>query len=176
MIFSTPVQAQQYHPTDPNAVLVTTTNVTVTVQGQTSTGDIRMDLMVFLTTGGKYDYVMDARTIRVTGDGSGVDAISTPQIFTLLSQAAVARGVALGYTPCLSACSTAAANPVKMFHHNCVVRMGMNTATRFDPCNGSSYGTKYFSVCCPVPGTPVINLLGVENSSCPGTPCVTTFQ
>jgi len=180
LVFSTPVLSQQNptHPTDPYAQLIGTTTVTVVIPDNAGkVNDARVDISFFLTSGNKVDYVMDARSVTITGsgNGSGVDAMSTKDLFSLLSQAAVAQGVALGFTPCSSVCSSAPADLTRLYHSTCVMRTGMGLGTHFEPY-GVTYGTRDFMVCCPSgPGSTVVNLITWTGGTCPGG-SESTFQ
>lgn len=188
---STTVSAQPYppHPSDPNATVIGTFWVSLQIGGkggqlladENKECSIGMEIVVYRTSGGRVDYVLNTSSIHCTGDCAGVvDAIPTGQLFGMLSQLAVAQGIANGYTSCGPSCSIPTVT--KVYQSLCVSRTGSGNGTHFVSCDITASCEKEYAVCCP-PGAsgPSITLIGTTPSgSCGigpgGLPCQTTCQ
>src|SRR5687768_9559827 len=101
-------QTPPTHPTDPNAVLIATYQITISVSGgagtqqQTRNGtmstaavedecQIKANVNVWRTSTGQIDYVIDASSVQFVGNCDGVD-MPINEIFGLLSTEALRRG------------------------------------------------------------------------------------
>lgn len=186
--------AQQFppHPSDPGATALGSFWVTVdlsTGKGSSLAADdddekpcrVMFEVIFYRTSNNRTDYVVNTGSIRAVGDCAGViDNIPTGQLFGMLSQVAVAQGVANGYTVCGPSCSTPTIT--KAYQSLCVTRTGSGNATHFESCDVAAWCEKEYAVCCP-PGAsgPSITLIGTTmTGSCGigpnGTPCQTTCQ
>lgn len=130
------------------------------------------DLVTAWRTGsGRIDYVLSAAQIIAQGDCSDLDSIATRTIFQRLSERAIATGISLGYSPCVTYCDGLDRSTV--YVTSCVLRNGSAENTRFEPC-GASYAHRRYSICCPTePSAPLIMLIGESGQPCE-TPCEVT--
>lgn len=168
------------HPTDPNAVLIGTFEVSVFVSGgtattasrtgvrtaSTSTEDcqIKATIQVWRTSTGAIDYVIDASSIRYVGS-CGSLGMTTSDIFGLLSQAALQSGIQQGFSPCTSDCN--AQNSARVYAALCVRRSGSGESTRYEPCDMTSYCYRDYAYCCPNgAGTPQITEIPRTGDGC----------
>jgi hypothetical protein len=169
----------QGHPTDPGAVLIGTFQVTISVGNggsvfttsrtgirstTTSTEEcqIKTNVTVWRTSTGAIDYIIDASSITYVGS-CGSLGLTTADIFSLLSQAAVYQGIQLGYSSCPTDCSTQ--TPTRVFAALCVRRTGSGTSTHFEPCDMSSFCYREYTICC-VNGTPQVTEVPRTGDSC----------
>jgi hypothetical protein len=163
MVVSASAQTPQ-HPTDPNAVLIATYQVTISVGGSGGTSSfrtggsirststaaeecqIKANVTVWRTSSGAIDYVLDASSIVYIGS-CGSLGLTTADVFSLLSQAALQQGIALGYSPCSTDCTQQ--NAARVYAALCVRRTGSGESTRYEPCDMTSYCYREYSYCCP---------------------------
>lgn len=184
--------AQQYppHPNDPTATVVGSFWVTLTLSSENKGTDLladgskcqtELEFIVYRTSTGRIDYVLNPNSIRCTGNCVGViDNIPTGQLFGMLSQLAVAQGISNGYTACGPNCSTPTIT--KVYQSLCVSRTGTGGGTRFQSCDVTATCEKEYAVCCP-PGAsgPSITLIGTTvvgncGAGPNGIQCETTCQ
>jgi len=186
------VFAQTYppHPTDPSATVIGTFWISLQIgsgKGAHLLAEeekgcaVGMEIIVYRTSGGRVDYVMNTSSIRFTGTCAGViDNIPTGQLFGMLSQLAVAQGITNGYTTCGPSCSVPTIT--KVYQSLCVSRTGVGNGTSFHSCDITASCEKEYSVCCPSGASgPSITLIGITPSGAcgigpNGVLCQTTCQ
>jgi hypothetical protein len=115
-------------------------------------------------TGGQIGYSIDPASIACSGDDSFIDNFTTSQLFSMMAQATVQRGIELGYTLCEAT--------VHVWHPACVERIGSGTTTHFLSCS-SGCGYRAYAAICGT-GTPALTLVGVEGGECSGPLCEST--
>jgi len=100
-----------------------------------------------------------------------MDMISTASLYTMLSQAAVSKAVALGHLQ-----PTASGINVPVYRQNYMARTGSGNSTQFTPCGDESWGVANYNVALPVSGTLVVNLINsvFQTEFASGT-CHSTF-
>lgn len=136
------------------------------------------EIFVWRAASGRIYYSIRPESIRFFGEGSLVDALSTPRIFEILSVNAVSVGVARGYTLCPGNCMAPASTRVSAAE--CVQRNGSGVATQFMTCDASGCCYRDYTACCSGgQASPTITLIGHIGTGCPlGTlpPCQSTCQ
>jgi hypothetical protein len=176
---SASAQTPPVHPSDPNAVLIGTFEVTISVSGgttstartgvraaSTSTEDcqIKSTIQVWRTSTGAIDYVIDASSITYVGN-CGSLGMTTADVFGLLSQAALSKGISLGYSSCSGDCATQ--NAARVYAALCVRSSGSGESTRYEPCDMTSFCYREYAYCCPDgTGTPQITEIPRTGDGC----------
>ncbi len=131
-----------------------TSHIILAKQDREVTG--HTNVCVFRTGNGKIDYVINVSTVGLTGPWAPGDDLPTLDLFEHFSRAAVAQGVALGYSPCYSA----GQNRARVLASACVQRTGAGVSTRFAICGALDVSIREFDISCPNgPASPVITLL-----------------
>jgi hypothetical protein len=152
--------AAPLHPTDSAATLIGSFTTTIIFPASSAPRDREVgghtNVCVFRLSNGSVEYAINADSIRLTGEWSTGDTISTINLFDHLSRASVAQGIARGFTSCVATGTTGA----RVLNASCVSRTGSGTGTRFTRCTGSTYSTRSYEVSCQNgPSTPSITLL-----------------
>lgn len=167
------------HPTDPNAVLIGTFEVTIYVSGGTSSSSstrngllsassspddcqIKATIQVWRTSTGAIDYVIDAGSIVYVGSCNSI-GLTTSDVFALLSRAALQKGIESGFSSCSPDCTSQ--STARVYAALCVRRSGSGASTRFEPCDMTSYCYRDYSYCCPN-GTPQITEIPRTGDEC----------
>lgn len=181
-------QSPPAHPSDPSALSIGSFWISLVLSNNKSgeilveqNCDMDIQVIVYRTSTGRIDYVLNPNSIRCTGDCAGViDNIPTGQLFGMLSQLAVVQGISNGYTTCGPNCS--APTITKVYQSLCVSRTGTGSGTRFQSCDVTATCEKEYAVCCP-PGAsgPSITLIGTTvvgncGAGSNGIQCETTCQ
>lgn len=150
------------HPTDGSAVQQGSFTVDVSLGGSTQ---VRCDVCTWALTGGGMDITLDAASVRCISGGSAIDSVSTPVLFALFSQVAVAQSITLGYLTCQGSCGEGVSTHV--FARACVTRTGSGSTTAFSLCDGQYFCNRSYRVCCPNGlGSPSITLLSADTPAC----------
>ena len=154
--------------------IIDTTHVELSFSTTASKSVYAWDIVIERTNAGRIDAAIDPTTIKFSGDCSGLNAMSTSQIFDMIAMTTVSQEVGQGYITCPSSC----VNPVitKIYLPACVHRSGSDSTTRFESCSPTSCCVRTYSVCCPNgTGSPVITLLSSQSSGCtPNSYCEST--
>lgn len=163
------------NPVHPDAQYVGMFTTVVTLgQVNAPTGQVGGQILVWALGGGKTEYQLKTNSIQVNGSSAILNTLSTSMIFNLLSQAAVAQGVSLGYTTPSATYPTSSANVTTVIQNSCVKRKGSDTL--FKVCDSNNWGTKSYSVIAPASGSLVINLVDTDFEPCTSDSCQSTFQ
>jgi len=160
--------AQSTPCTEPGSTVIDTLEMELTLppSGQHQSVSTAWELLVERTSSGQTNYVINASSIRFTGDATVVNSMSTTQIFNLIATATVSQGVAVGFTGCPPTCDKPSYATV--VQPSCVERTGSGDSTHFEPCPSPGCCIRTYSVCCPNgPGSPQIVLIGSQSSGCP---------
>lgn len=168
---------------DPSATLIGTFQIRLNVErdpqgnpilGKTASGtDWITSIGSFRTQQGAVAYQIITESIDVIGtDGALINDVTTEQLYTWLSQAAVAEGTRLGYTPA-PPCLTPAS--IKSYAHPCVQRNGSGLNTSFTACAGQGmYSMWEYAVCMPQGATTaqvsLVNMLHLGTCIAPCEP------
>ncbi len=156
-----PLRAQvaPTHPTNPNAVFLGSTQVTIGLQ----TGDPNYEtkgaaefwIFDVKTGGSTIDYVVNLASVRFYGNDSIINGLSTISIFDMFGKGVVAKGIFSGYTPCLPSCP--GSDTVHVVQESCVHRLGSGVNTTFTACSPLDYCSRSYIYCCPSgPSSPQI--------------------
>lgn len=144
-----------------------TMKLEVSSQSGSSSGQLAWELLHERTSSGQTNYYINPSSIRFTGDGAIIDALTTLQVFDLIATATVSQGISLGATPCPSSCGTPSYATV--VQPSCVNRTGTGTSTSFGSCPSPGCCIRTYSVCCPNgQGSPVVTLISSQSSGCSG--------
>lgn len=144
------------HPTESAAVLIGnfTTHIILAKQDREVTG--HTNICVFRNGAGKIDYVINVTSIQLEGEWEAGDDVPTLDLFEHFSRAAVAQGVAKGFSPCTST----GTNTARVLAPACVQRTGSGVSTKFAPSGSLDASIRTYSISCPNgPAAPVITLL-----------------
>ncbi len=173
MLSATTVYSQSPpHPDDLSAAEIGSFNLQVSPTAG-STNAATVDITVYRTSANRVDYVVDVTTIEFENDCFTVNQLSTTTLFTLFSQGAIAKGVAIGYTQCPGSCATPATSMV--YIPACVEREGSGCFTYFTPCSASAFCRQLYTVCCAAgPAFPMITLVSSNSPGCGAGVCQST--
>ena len=176
------------HPTDGSATLLGTfsANVIYTlgddsfpVGTQATARDREVgghtNVCVWRVAGGSVEYVVDRDSITLIGTWDTGDSVAIDDFFDHISRAAVAQGIARGFTPCVTTGTTIA----RVMNPSCVSRNRNNGNTRLIPCNPNSFCARTFEISCTAgQGSPTITLLPAPPHPpiCNGPGCESTCR
>jgi|GEM_PF-2847135 len=172
------------HPLVPSARLAGTFRVTIYVENSSQSRNSdedrgvlsddkkgwRLSQMICVwSVSGNNEYTLDPDSLSFTGEGPWDTENSIVELYDLLAKAAVAEGIALGYTPCSSNCIGTGVPIVRVYQPSCVQRTGTGSATRLIPQDPAVLCNREYVVCCPNGiATPTITPILHEGVGCSG--------
>lgn len=137
----------------------------------TSTHQIIYEVIVMRSPTGQTDLVVDVNTIRFTGTNTGINGLTTDQIFGYIGSNTVQQGLNMGFIKCGGILGS---STVRVLQVGCAERVGSGIITRFVPCTTECCIKRYTIQC--LLGIPLISLMSSEGPVCgpPNGPCRST--
>jgi hypothetical protein len=144
-----------------HTAIVNDPGIQTRVKGKGATGDIIVEVTIFLTGNNQVSFAASSSTIHFT-DGT-VNDLSTSQVYDLIGVASVATANSLGYIHCSNGTDVAATVTAE----SCVSRTGYGSSTKFTPLNYDNYSSRQYNDVCGTATT--IDLLNTVDPGCSGT-------
>lgn len=176
LLLTVSASAQQglQHPTEQGAQLVGTYPVAIQMPkvGENKGSDLITDILVWMTSDGQKELQLSPVVQVSGGNGGGSNAIEISTLYAMLSQAAVSKGVTLGFIQ-----PNPAGVNVPVYRPNYVTRTGSGSNMQFSMCGDASWGVANYNVLFPVEGTVVVNLDDTEfQTEFVNETCLSTFM
>jgi hypothetical protein len=138
---SLPVRAVTPHPTDSSATLIAVDTVWWNLPSSTdppllvasNEGATRHVVVVWRSSTGRVDYVLDANSFDQGDSSAGLDSLTTPSVFDRITHATMLRGSAVGYAD--STADSLSPGHSWVFVPACVERTGSGSTTEITSCS-----------------------------------------
>lgn len=164
----------QTSPPVSGATLVGTFSTGVTINDDEPTlngevGDIHVDYLVWLTSGGETVFSINMNSITFTGPCDWAETISLKVLVHEIALDGLARAISLGYITCTLCPATAS---YKVYYPTCVQRNLSGSCPVFTAAPGTSFSYNTYSICCSS-GVPTISLTA---SACSSSSCGVGYE